>query len=1515
MADIDPSTLEDKKNVYLSGLTPVLGAPKPLYDPEANQSFGQNFYDAAIMTPTANFIRDSFAQATETGVRASRGGGFYGREEQPAPPSKFDLTEWLADNPDAIEYAYKFGDVHNREYAENLWGMIKTNEDARRRIEKNDSFWAQAAAELVDPVNYIPGTSMMRGVGVVRGFVRGMGAAVPSMLANEAIRQTYDPTATLDESKTNLINGTLMIGAIGGAVGFLRKPITTIAKNLNDETRILVGDPLTDAPDAIKNSTLADNAPPLTSVAQGVNGTVRPWEAIPTGDTPTGPTKAGFIGDILKYQGPFARLGSSGFRVWEDLANRFAGDNGIQWARNEIGVPTEQSAWLAAKRLQNEATDLRMKIANHHANYIMGSTGKTADAFGINLTSFGVRTRDAIRSKLNQSRPDGKLLAHDFDREVLETYWKAQETGVIEHDIPEIVQAANDIKAFQRMMRDQGIKSGYLRTPQNMASAYARNVEALNPAVTEWRSLLRNKNKTDQQIALQENLKIYIQKLVGEMKYSRPKLASVLNGRSSLRLASVPTTGANDNIEKVLIDPPMRDIKVQYGPTGKTRPDGTPVNAFYNETDKTVFFDYEATIASFNSKPWTKPKVEGVDPLPENAFETPEEWAEFVLRHELNHTSIRPFSSSGIDREAIVKYIDSKKRTNKFPNLVYHSTPDPDGIIKNGFISGGATFNAPIAEQGYGDFIAVFDVSGLNLEKNGKAFDPASVEAEAAWLLEGQKPVAVISATEMPNYWASRSVGTRAEDLGYEVSEASLRTSIEGSYLRGEDITKNPRYNELFVFGADKEEILRDLEAKFEDAAFVENTYKNYGTQFKGMSKAEYENLINRTSLEQMDDISNTHKTLGMTRSDARLVAANENVEDTSNFDDFYFEHRWRPDLIRGNEEKLEQIFFDHFVANPNPFEKELLSRVSVIDELKSKLETAKKSDVKKLKRQLKQAEEAKVKLDESRGDDAIRLRAKAAVENIMKHGEPFIGEGPIPVGSGRAFFAKRRVIDIPTSKIKEFIETDLNASTKYYTHRMGIGSEYTAAFGTPDGELAISQATIQSIRESEGKSLAEINDMVFKNEDDIRTLRDHNMNRYHQADQFGKEEAKILRSWFTLSSQGMGAFASMAELARPFMVLGFKENLEVAFKALGNTNRLSTALKEIRDETTYYAEMAQGDTFRRFVDSGMDSFGGLTNKYNSVLQKIERPLAWAQTPFFFLNGLSILTYFQKTHTGLVASSVFCKRILRAANGTANEEDITFLASYGISKEDAILMAKEPIEKDGGVIFANTREWSNQELGKQYYRAVDALIGRTIVTSSAADKPSIAMGIVGRGLDKKEVSALALPFQLKTWSLSANNKVLLSALQGRDANAKSGIIMMVGIAYYVNSLRVPDYVWDKMSEEEKIANAIDSSGILALASDVNFMAEQISGMAGHPLGARPLFGIKPKMGDPDFADAVSVFGGPALGKATDIWLALNNGTPKQKARAIVNSLPGQNMLFWSSLWKKPLTDTIEQALE
>lgn len=582
----------------------------------------------------------------------------------------------------------------------------------------------------------------------------------------------------------------------------------------------------------------------------------------------------------------------------------------------------------------------------------------------------------------------------------------------------------------------------------------------------------------------------------------------------------------------------------------------------------------------------------------------------------------------------------------------------------------------------------------------------------------------------------------------------------------------------------------------------------------------------------------------------------------------YYFTHLWRPELILGNEGKLEDIFYNWFSSTLRTFD-----------------------------------------------PATIRGRAKLAVESIMEHGEAFDTNTPPPIGAGRAYFAKKRLIEIPTELIQEFIETDLNAVAKYYAHRMGIGAEYMKAFGSADAEISIAEASLQAIRSRpDNESLKEIMKFVSDNESDIRLVRDYNMGRLHQSSQIGKEEAKILRGWFVFSSMGKVALASMPETARSMMVLGFKENFEVAFKALGDMARAGRALKEIRGETTYYAEMAQGDMYRRIVDSGIESFGGLTGKYNAALKRIERPISWAQTPYYLANALTMVTYFQKSHVGLVASAVVSKRVLKVGAGTANANDLRFLASYGISKDEALLMAKEPIEKDGGVIFANTRQWANKELGKKFYRTVDAIINRTITTAGPSDKPAIAMGVIGKGLDRKEISALSLPFQLKTWVLAANNKVLFSALQGRDANVKSGMLMMVGIAYYVQSLKMPDAVWDKMSIEEKIANAVDASGVLAMISDLNFAAEQASTFMGYPIGLRPALGVKPKFGDPDFADAISYGTGPAIQKLTDTWLALNNGTDREQANAIVNALPFQNLFWISESWRKLAKKKLEEIL-
>ena len=46
--------------------------------------------------------------------------------------------------------------------------------------------------------------------------------------------------------------------------------------------------------------------------------------------------------------------------------------------------------------------------------------------------------------------------------------------------------------------------------------------------------------------------------------------------------------------------------------------------------------------STFINKPWTKPKMKGVKPLPDDAFESPQSWANFVFMHEIMHNKLKP---------------------------------------------------------------------------------------------------------------------------------------------------------------------------------------------------------------------------------------------------------------------------------------------------------------------------------------------------------------------------------------------------------------------------------------------------------------------------------------------------------------------------------------------------------------------------------------------------------------------------------------------------------------------------------------------------------------------------------------------------------------------------------------------------------------------------------------------------------------------------------------------------------
>ena len=97
-------------------------------------------------------------------------------------------------------------------------------------------------------------------------------------------------------------------------------------------------------------------------------------------------------------------------------------------------------------------------------------------------------------------------------------------------------------------------------------------------------------------------------------------------GDDRFKLADVPTEvngiPVKQGLDKVRAD------GSRVGATTKRDADGNPIE---------IGVDVDHLYQQFEDKPWTKPKVEGVYPIAEDAFKTPQEWVDFVLQHEAEH--------------------------------------------------------------------------------------------------------------------------------------------------------------------------------------------------------------------------------------------------------------------------------------------------------------------------------------------------------------------------------------------------------------------------------------------------------------------------------------------------------------------------------------------------------------------------------------------------------------------------------------------------------------------------------------------------------------------------------------------------------------------------------------------------------------------------------------------------------------------------------------------------------------
>lgn len=169
-----------------------------------------------------------------------------------------------------------------------------------------------------------------------------------------------------------------------------------------------------------------------------------------------------------------------------------------------------------------------------------------------------------------------------------------------------------------------------------------------------------------------ENVSEYVKKLPDELN-STVVIRDRISGDAFTPEQLMADSRFKSGLERLQEIPTKTDsgIPIKVGKTGKTRNDGTYVPAVLrkdkNNNPTQIDIDIDYIKSTFDDKPWTKPKVDGVTPIVANAFKTPEEYAKFVYLHEELHTTIP--NTNGILSKAEYENLINQKALEKFSAL------------------------------------------------------------------------------------------------------------------------------------------------------------------------------------------------------------------------------------------------------------------------------------------------------------------------------------------------------------------------------------------------------------------------------------------------------------------------------------------------------------------------------------------------------------------------------------------------------------------------------------------------------------------------------------------------------------------------------------------------------------------------------------------------------------------------------------------------------------------------------
>ena len=546
----------------------------------------------------------------------------------------------------------------------------------------------------------------------------------------------------------------------------------------------------------------------------------------------------------------------------------------------------------------------------------------------------------------------------------------------------------------------------------------------------------------------------------------------------------------------------------------------------------------------------------------------------------------------------------------------------------------------------------------------------------------------------------------------------------------------------------------------------------------------------------------------------------------------------------------------------------------------------------------------------------SISARADKTIAGMLDEIDDDIDEA-ILIGAGKGKHFLNRTLDIPREDLVDYIQTNIKDVMIAYNDRIAPRVEFAKVFSEygKNGKAPKLADVFESMRTrlaDDGLSASEVDEamMQFQSNYDlvVGTV-------YRNPDAISKKIADTLKTaatWTYLGRAGISAVADVATLFMDHKVSTVMRSLT----ALADDVSLKMVQKEIQLSGEILDIVKNMSHARELEMLSKDVFGNKFDRVNNM--------------FFMANGLGPVTVATKLIDGLARGHTIIEASEALVKGTLNDFDKVFLARYNITPEMALRITKMPYEtSNNGLRLPNTAAWTDLEAVDAFRNALRSGIANRVISATPADKPKMMNGVayipmsvasklnlpedeVVKGFYRMENALLSLPFTFYSYSLGALNKVTANYAQGAVRNRSVHFAMAMFFGYQIVKFKTPDWAWDKMGTEDKLARAFDMSGIAALYSDIGYRSLEMA----QSFGAEESF-IAPKfVQEPDRLGGVLSLGGAPIdwAKETADGIAdFLSGNFSDGAKQIGRQMPLTGLLVLNGLGRD-VTDGFAASL-